>query len=203
MLIWTLRKQLFVLKWSCSSCKVSLITWNTKGKELRSSKVMMTEQMGGLYSCFPLIFRLLQSQFKWKSEHIATVVCVERKLLSSWWCFQEWGESVPLCLQWVLWECHGLGQGKAMELYFCVLVLPHAAFILPHPGPREITGREVLSRLRWVFEINYFSSVQLLELHWDLRFSILLSYLPVRLCWFIRKTPLCYTTKEVVNEFNI
>lgn len=161
MLIWTLRKQLFVLDWSCSSCKISPITWGTKGKELRSSKVMMTEQIVGLCSCFPHIFRLLQSQFKWKSEHVATAVCVERKLLCSWWCFQEWGESVPLCLQWVLWECHGLGQGTATELYFCVLVLPHAAFILPHPGHRDITGREVLSRLMWVFEINCFSSVHL------------------------------------------
>lgn len=161
MLIWTLRKQLFVLDWSCSSCKISPITWGTKGKELRSSKVMMTEQIVGLCSCFPHIFRLLQSQFKWKSEHVATALCVERKLLCSWWCFQEWGESVPLCLQWVLWECHGLGQGTATELYFCVLVLPHAAFILPHPGHRDITGREVLSRLMWVFEINCFSSVHL------------------------------------------
>lgn len=41
---------------------------------------MMTEQIAGLSTCFPLIFRLLQSQFKWKSEHVATVVCVERKL---------------------------------------------------------------------------------------------------------------------------
>lgn len=46
----------------------------------RSSKVMMTEQIVGLGSCFALIFRLLQSQFKWKSEHVATAVCVERKL---------------------------------------------------------------------------------------------------------------------------
>lgn len=35
MLVWTLRKQLFVLEWSCGFCKIYPITRGTKGKELR------------------------------------------------------------------------------------------------------------------------------------------------------------------------
>lgn len=143
MLIWALRKQLFVLKWSCSSCKISPITWGTKGKELR--EVVKSWWLNKLLgSVLAVIFRLLQSQFKWKSEHVATVVCVERKLCAlqlmvlsgvEWICTFVFAVSaVGVPWPW---------QGTAMEFYFSMLVLAHAAFILPHPWNGDITGREV------------------------------------------------------------
>lgn len=148
----------------------------------------MTEQCFRLCTCFPLMFRLLQSQFKLKSKHDAN-------------CYVCWGKiahntdhysstfqfTVLSAVGWfsifacVAGEFCRNACPWSKDSHKTVLLrvgLACTQFSCPHlPWYSGIVGRDVLSRLSCVFGLPC-----------DFRFSIMLSYFVVRQYCSTRKT---------------
>lgn len=110
------------------------------------------------------------------------IIQITTTVLSDLWDFQEWDESVSLPVFPVsAAKVHVLGQRTAMLLLLCVAVACTLFSFSPLSWYSGIIGREVPSRLWWVFETTFLVFSSLLGLHRDLRFSVLLSYFIVRL----------------------